>query len=282
MKPVTTAVFPVAGIGSRFFPITKTVPKELLPILDKPLIQYAVDEVVAAGIDRLIFITGDNKEAISNYFSVDNRLESILIEKQEIDKLAKLKEILPDHVSCQYIQQSAPLGLGHAVLCARDAVGDEPFMVILPDDLIDDGTRGVSKQMVSYYHQCGHSVIAVQNIPKENVQKYGVVSLTLESKRILDIVEKPTPSEAPSTLAVVGRYLFMPGIFEYLQTTHAGVGGEIQLTDAIARFSKMSPVDAYEFEGRRYDCGEKSGHLKAMINYAMKDSCLAEEIKNIK
>ena len=281
MKRITKAVFPVAGLGTRFLPATKANPKEMLPIVDKPLIQYAVEEAVAAGITELIFITGRTKRSITDHFDKAYELETELEKKGKTEQLEIVRSIIPDGVTCIYIRQAEPLGLGHAVLCAKPVIGDEPFAVILPDDLIDDGSRGAINQMIDKYQQHDSSVIAVQNVPKEETSKYGIVETSsTEDKslsKINSIVEKPEPALAPSTLGVVGRYVLSPGIFNCLTQTPKGAGNEIQLTDAISLLIKKESIYAYEFEGTRYDCGSKLGYMQASIQYALKDPDIKDD-----
>ena len=266
-KPIRSAVFPVAGRGTRFLPVTKASPKEMLPIVDKPLIQYAVEEALDAGVTKLVFVTGSSKRAIEDHFDTDAELERVLTESGKTDLLQSIRSIVPDGVSCIYIRQGEPLGLGHAVLCARPAVGDEPFFVHLADDLILSDT-GCLAQMSSQYDEHGGSVIAVETVPHEDTQRYGIVAVD-DDNRITEIVEKPAPEDAPSDSAVVGRYLLAPDIFDKLETTERGAGGEIQLTDAIADLLDESAVYAYAFEGTRYDCGSKLGYLKATLAYGL-------------
>lgn len=269
---ITKAVFPVAGLGTRFLPVTKASPKEMLPIVDKPLIQYAVEEAVAAGIDTMIFITGRNKRSIEDHFDKAYELERELTDKGKAADLEQLKGILPDHVSYVFIRQAEALGLGHAVQCAAPIIGDEPFAVILPDDLIADGSRGCLKQMVEQFGQQQKSIIGVERVAPEETSSYGIVEVNDADTglSILEhIVEKPNPEDAPSNLAVVGRYLFTPAIFEKLSGLGAGAGGEIQLTDGIAKLLADEPVYAYEFEGKRYDCGSKLGFLIATVEYGL-------------
>lgn len=283
MKKIRKAVFPVAGLGTRFLPATKASPKEMLPIVDKPLIQYAVEEAVEAGIDQLIFVTGRNKRSIPDHFDKAYELEAELEAKGKDKLLNLVNNIVPDHVSCIYIRQTEALGLGHAVLCARPVVGDEPFSVILADDLIDNEKNGCVKQMVQVYEQHASSVLAVQQVAPSDTDKYGIVSLkNSEDKEgfISAIVEKPKPSEAPSTLAVVGRYILTPRIFHYLEKTQKGAGGEIQLTDAIAALLGEEQVYAYEFEGIRYDCGSKLGYLQASVELGMKHPEIGAEFSD--
>jgi len=268
-EPVRTAVFPVAGRGTRFLPATKAMPKEMLPIIDKPLIQYAVEEAIAAGVNRLVFVTGSSKRAIEDHFDRDPELERALDVSGKQDLLTVVKDILPKGVSCVYIRQGEPLGLGHAVLCARPAVGDEPFFVHLPDDLIRN-ERGCLAQMADHYSQHGASVIAVEEVPLEQTSRYGIVDVD-KNQILKGIVEKPLPENAPSTSAVVGRYLLTPAIFDRLEQTQPGAGGEIQITDGIADLLRQEPVYAFRFEGQRYDCGNKLGFMQATLDFAMAD-----------
>ena len=279
---VTKAVFPVAGLGTRFLPATKASPKEMLPIVDRPLIQYAAEEAVAAGITDLIFITGRGKRAIEDHFDKAYELEAELQAHGKNKLLKEVRNLLPEGVSCTYIRQKEALGLGHAVMCAHHLVGDEPFAVILADDLIDAATP-VMKQMVQVHAKTGGSVIAVQEIPREETASYGIVSAEPVSPRLSklsNIVEKPKPDDAPSTLGVVGRYILSPRIFHFLENLRRGAGGEIQLTDAIGRLLRDENVFAYQFEGRRYDCGSKLGYLQATVNYALKHPEVAEGFRN--
>jgi len=270
---VRKAVFPAAGLGTRFLPATKASPKEMLPIVDKPLIQYAAEEAVAAGVTDLIFIIGRTKRAIADHFDKAYELEVELEKYKKSRMLELVRNILPSNVSCIYIRQADPLGLGHAVLCARAAVGNEPFAVLLADDLIDGAGDGCLAQMVKVYEERQASVLAIETVPPEETQRYGIVETALVAPRlgrIKSIVEKPSPEKAPSNRAVVGRYILTPAIFDLLEHVGRGAGGEIQLTDGIARLLGREPVYAYEFEGRRYDCGSKIGYLQATVEYAMK------------
>ncbi|MBM4196514.1 MAG: UTP--glucose-1-phosphate uridylyltransferase GalU [Gammaproteobacteria bacterium] len=271
-KPVRTAVFPVAGRGTRFLPATKAMPKEMLPIVDKPLIQYAVEEAIEAGVTRLVFITGSTKRSIEDHFDRDPELERALDSAGKQELLAIVKGILPAAVSCVYIRQGEPLGLGHAVLCARPAVGDEPFFVHLPDDLIR-ADKGCLAQMRDAYLRHGASVLAVEDVPRERTGSYGIVDTDGDS-RLRKIVEKPAPERAPSTLAVVGRYLLTPAVFDTLQSTGRGAGGEIQLTDGIAALMAREAIYAFRFAGRRYDCGSKLGYIQAIIDFALDDPAI--------
>lgn len=273
MKKIRKAIFPVAGLGTRFLPATKANPKEMLPIVDKPLIQYAAEEAVNAGIEELVFVTGRNKRSIPDHFDKAYELE-VELEAHGKDKMLKVvKDILPSHVSCIYIRQPEALGLGHAVLCARPVVGDEPFAVILADDLIDSEPKSCLKQMVEIYEREQCSVIGVQQVAQENVGSYGVIAGDQVNPglwRASGIVEKPKPEDAPSNIAVVGRYILDSSVFDVIQHTEAGAGNEIQLTDAIAKLLQTQTVYGYEFSGQRYDCGSKLGYLQATVDYGMK------------
>lgn len=272
MKPIRKAVFPVAGLGTRFLPATKAMPKEMLPIVDKPLIQYAVEEAIAAGITDLIFITGRNKRAIEDHFDSVPELEAELAAKNKNELLEIVRNILPSNVNCIYTRQPAPLGLGHAVLCAAPIVGNEPFVVLLADDLID-AKVSVTQQLVEAAHRQNGSVIAIQDIDRNHTDKYGIISgeaVDEKTTRLAGIVEKPAPSAAPSTLAVVGRYVLEPEIFEHLRKTQAGVGGEIQLTDGIASLLTARPIFGLQYEGMRYDCGSKAGFFQATLELGRK------------
>jgi UTP--glucose-1-phosphate uridylyltransferase len=272
MKHVRKAVFPVAGLGTRFLPATKAMPKEMLPIVDKPLIQYAVEEAIAAGITELIFITGRNKRAIEDHFDRVPELEADLESKNKTELLDIVLNILPSNVNCIYTRQSSPLGLGHAVLCAEPIVGDEPFAVLLADDLID-APVSVTRQLVESANRHGGSAIAIQDVQRDQTSKYGIISgpsVDADTTRLDGIVEKPAPDKAPSTLAVVGRYVLEPEIFEHLRRTQIGVGGEIQLTDGIASLLKARPVFGHQYQGTRYDCGSKAGFFHATVELGRK------------
>ncbi len=280
MKPIRKAVFPVAGLGTRFLPATKANPKEMLPVVDKPLIQYAAEEAEAAGIDSLVFVTGRNKRAIPDHFDKAYELEAELTAAGKQKLLQTVRNVLPPEVSCVYLRQAEALGLGHAVLCARAVVENEPFAVLLADDLIKAAPLGCVGQMVEVYQRYGCSVLAVQEVPRADTRKYGIVSTETGPDgelRVTAIVEKPAPDQAPSNLAVVGRYILTPLIFEKLQTTPRGAGGEIQLTDAIAALLREEPVIAYPFYGKRYDCGSKLGYLQANLEYALEHPELGQE-----
>jgi UTP--glucose-1-phosphate uridylyltransferase len=275
IKKIKKAVFPVAGLGSRFLPATKAQPKEMLPIVDKPLIHYAVEEAVAAGITEMVFITGRSKRAIEDHFDKAYELESELEAAGKQQLLDIVRNVIPKNVTCIFIRQSAPLGLGHAVLCARPVVGEEPFAILLADDFmdVDPGYKPVMAQMVDVYQREGMSLLAVQDVPRSDTKQYGIVSATTyqaDLERVNGIVEKPAPEVAPSTLAVVGRYVLNNRIFDYLENLGKGAGGEIQLTDGIAALMHAETVLAYRYQGRRYDCGSKLGYLKAMVAMGMK------------
>jgi len=270
--PIRSAVFPVAGRGTRFLPATKASPKEMLPIVDKPLIQYAVEEALSAGARNLVFITGSSKRAIEDHFDSDPELESALEAQGKHELLATVRSILPSWASCIYIRQPAPLGLGHAVLCARPVVGNEPFFVHLADDLIDASVP-VLQQMAQAHAERGGSFVGVQTVAPTETDKYGIVATRDDDGRVAtvtSIVEKPKPSVAPSHLAVVGRYLLSPSIFHHLENIGRGAGGEIQLTDGIAALLAVEPVRTYRFEGKRYDCGSKLGYLEATVEFGLK------------
>ena len=282
---VRKAVFPVAGLGTRFLPATKALAKEMLPVIDKPLIQYAVEEAVAAGIDRLVFVTGHTKKSIEDHFDRSAELEAVLEAQGKTELLARVRAILPSHATCLYIRQPAPLGLGHAVLCARPAIGDEPFAILLPDDLVDCGDGpGCMEQMVRRFESCGHGQVAVQPVPRDETDRYGIVRLATPDAAggpIEEIVEKPAPGRAPSTLGVVGRYVMTPALFDALEDTPPGTGGEIQLTDAIAALLGQETIGAFPFEGARFDCGSKEGYLAANVALALGDPELRSILRRI-
>lgn len=284
---ITKAVFPVAGMGSRFLPATKATAKEMLPVVDKPLIQYAVEEAVAAGITDMVFITGRNKRAIEDHFDKAYELEAMLEAQGKLELLRTVQSVVPKHVNCIYIRQAEPLGLGHAVLCAQPIVQHEPFALILADDLID-GKTPVMKQMAEVFARHTCSILGVQEVPCANTGQYGIVSSTNFEKdveRVHGIVEKPSPEVAPSTLAVVGRYILTPRIFHHLENVKPGAGGEIQLTDGIAALMAEEQLLAYRFNGVRYDCGSKLGYLQAQVAFGLKHEGLrtgfAEYLKTV-
>lgn len=281
-KRVRKAVFPVGGMGTRFLPATKASPKEMLPVVDKPLIQYAAEEAIAAGCDQLIFVTGRGKRAIADHFDVSVELEVELESAGKIARLEEVRNILPGEVSAVFIRQPRPLGLGHAVLCAKSVVGEEPFAVVLADDLIDGGDRPVMAQMAEVFERHQSSIVAVEEVDPSTTDRYGIVKVEpLEDRlsTVRRIVEKPAPAEAPSNLGVVGRYVLTPRIFELLEETPKGAGGEIQLTDAIEALLKEEQVLAYEYEGQRYDCGDKLGYLTATVEYGLKHAELGEPFR---
>lgn len=279
---VTKAVFPVAGLGTRFLPATKANPKEMLPIVDKPLIQYAVEDAVAAGITELIFVTSSSKRAIEDHFDSNYELESNLEARGKHELLEIVRGILPEGVTCAYIRQKSPQGLGHAVLCAKQLVMNAPFAVLLADDLIDGGEKSCMQQMIEVFNKSQASVVAVEKIAHSETKKYGVVDIAGSHDPIAAIraiVEKPQPDKAPSNLGVVGRYILTPRIFSLLETTTQGSGGEIQLTDGIAKLLLEESVQALQFKGKRYDCGTKLGYLEATIAYALKHPELAQDFR---
>lgn len=283
VKKITTAVFPVAGRGTRFLPATKACPKEMLPVVDKPLVQYAVEEAVAAGATKIVFVTGRSKRAIEDHFDNDFELERELEEQGKDDLLDLLRATVPPGVSFVYVRQPAPLGLGHAVLCAECVVGDEPFFIHLPDDFIH-GEVPCLEQMREVYEATGCSVIATEQVPREHTKRYGIVALddmTINPARITQIVEKPKPEDAPSTQAVVGRYILTPAIFDLLRTTGRGAGGEIQLTDAIADLLGKESVYSYSFKGTRYDCGNKLGFLRATVEIGMAQPEIGSDFRDM-
>ena len=279
MKAIKKAVFPVAGLGTRFLPATKANPKEMLPVVDKPLIQYAVEEAIQSGITELIFVTGRNKRSIEDHFDKNVELEASLIASNKNLLLESIRSIIPSHVKCIYTRQSEPLGLGHAVLQAKTIINDEPFAVLLADDLTDAHTP-VLKQLILQHQKEQSSVIAIEDIPKEKTVQYGIVDVG-DSKnnlyKINSIVEKPQPIDAPSTLGVIGRYVFNPQIFDCLEKIKPGKGGEIQLTDAIQMLLSQQAIFAYLFEGKRYDCGDKLGFIKANIEFSKKHPEIGKE-----
>lgn len=283
MSTIRTAVFPVAGLGTRFLPATKAIAKEMLTVVDKPLIQYATEEAVAAGMDTLVFIVGRTKNAIIDHYDKAYELETELSLRNKDALLKVVRDVLPAHVNCVFIRQSEALGLGHAVLCAQPAVGNEPFAVLLPDDLIyNNGGASCMQQMVDVYKEKQGSIIGTQTVSLADSDKYGMVAgpkLADRLSRVDKIVEKPAPSEAPSDQAVVGRYILTPAIFDKLKTTERGAGNEIQLTDAIAELRKAEEIFAYSFQGRRYDCGSKIGYLEANVEIALQRDDMADDFK---
>ncbi|MFI4954339.1 MAG: UTP--glucose-1-phosphate uridylyltransferase GalU [Gammaproteobacteria bacterium] len=283
LKPIRKAVFPVAGLGTRFLPATKANPKEMLPIVDKPLIQYAVEEAAAAGITQMIFVTSGSKRAIIDHFDTNHELEHLLAARGKDELLEIVRSVLPPHVHCVYVRQPSPNGLGGAVLCAREVVGNEPFAVLLADDLIDASEDGsVMQQMLKVYEKNPGNIIGVESILPELSERYGIVAVEPIGDhigRINQIVEKPPANKAPSNLAVAGRYILQPEIFELLANGRPGAGDEIQLTDAIAQLLATQPCYAFEFSGQRYDCGSKLGYIEATVTYAMKHPEIGKEFK---
>jgi UTP--glucose-1-phosphate uridylyltransferase len=272
---INKAVFPVAGLGTRFLPATKAQPKEMLPIVDKPLIQYAVEEAYAAGIRHMIFVTGRNKRAIEDHFDTAYELESELEATHKNELLALVRGMHPDDMDCSYVRQPRSLGLGHAVLCAQPLVGNEPFAVLLADDLMcgPDGGPAVLTQMVDVFQEVPTSLIAVQEVPADHVQRYGIVAGQPAGERIIKVdrmVEKPSPKDAPSRMGVAGRYILTPAVFDHIRNNPRGAGGEIQLTDGIARLMTTEGVHAFQYRGKRYDCGSKQGFLEATVELALK------------
>jgi UTP--glucose-1-phosphate uridylyltransferase len=276
---IRKAVFPVAGLGSRFLPVTKASPKEMLPIVDKPLIQYAVEEAVAAGIEQLIFVTSQTKRSIEDHFDRNVELNMRLKQAGKLALLKQVENILPKHVQCLYVRQPEPKGLGDAVLCAKTVVGDEPFAVLLADDLL---INNCMKEMADCFRERGHSLVGVEKIQPQESKKYGVVAFDGAPEKAVvmtDIVEKPAPEQAPSEYGVAGRYIFTPKIFDFLESTESGVGGEIQLTDAIKALLLSEPVLAFHFSGQRFDCGTKLGYLKATIETALHHHEVADDFR---
>ncbi|MFH1804058.1 MAG: UTP--glucose-1-phosphate uridylyltransferase GalU [Pseudomonadota bacterium] len=282
-KKIRKAVFPVAGMGTRFLPATKAMPKEMLPIVDKPLIQYAVEEAAAAGIEEFIFVTGRGKTAIEDHFDRSGELEAILEERGKLDLLETAMAMIPKHGRVSYTRQGNPLGLGHAVLCAKSLIGDEPFVVLLADDLIQSQVPCM-KQMIESYGRTGGNMVAVMDVPREETQRYGVLEVEGTNGRLVSacgMVEKPKPEDAPSTLSAIGRYILDPGIFETLETIPRGAGNEIQLTDALAAMIGKVPFYGFRFEGRRFDCGNKIGFLQATIAFALERPDLRDEMRAV-
>lgn len=280
-KTVTTAVFPVAGIGTRFLPVTKAGPKEMLPIVDKPLIQYVVEEAISAGITKLVFVTSAGKRAIEDYFDSNFELEYMLEKRQKFDVLHTVRNIIPSGVKIVYVRQPYPTGLGDAVLCAKPAVGDEPFAVLLADDIMEHSHLTCLDAMIARFSQTQSSVLAVEEIMREDTDKYGIVSYANNAEipsQIASIVEKPAPADAPSQFAVTGRYILTPRIFEMLEQTSVGVGGELQLTDGLARLLQHEMITTCSLNGRRYDCGSRMGFLQATIDFALKRPEFAEPL----
>jgi UTP--glucose-1-phosphate uridylyltransferase len=279
-KKISKAVLPVAGLGTRFLPVTKSVPKELLPVVDTPLVQYAIDEARDAGIEEFIFVNGRGKGAIEDYFDHAYELQSLLEDRGKFEELERLKSLMPSSGKSAFVRQQEPLGLGHAVWCAKSYIGDEPFAVILPDDLVVSNTPCL-KQMVGVYEETGGNVVAVENVPLDQTSKYGILDIGAEDGNRVEVkglVEKPDPKDAPSTLSIIGRYILLPQIMGHLDAHETGAGGEIQLTDAMSKMLGSEPFHGLKFEGIRYDCGSKLGFIHANIALAMDRPEFAEEL----
>ncbi|MFZ1414530.1 MAG: UTP--glucose-1-phosphate uridylyltransferase GalU [Defluviicoccus sp.] len=283
VKPIRKAVFPVAGLGTRFLPATKALPKEMLPIVDKPLIQYAVEEAQEAGIEEFIFVTGRAKSAIEDHFDHSIELEHVLIERGKVESLHSVTDWMPAPGHISYTRQQVPLGLGHAVWCARNFVTDEPFAVLLADDLIL-GKPGCLKQMVEAYRKIGGSLLAIDEVPAEQTDKYGILDVSSDQGgllRVRGVVEKPAPEDAPSQLAIIGRYILDPLVLTVLEHQERGTGNEIQLTDAIAKTIGVLPVNGFRFQGRRFDCGSKVGYLQANIAFALERDDMSDRVRKM-
>ena len=282
-KPLRKAIFPVGGLGTRFLPATKAMPKEMLPVVDKPLIQYAVEEARAAGIEELIFVTGRGKTAIEDHFDYSYELQDTLEHRAKKEEMDLVSNVVPLPGQVAYIRQQEPRGLGHAVWCARNLVGNEPFAVLLADDLVQAGTPCL-KQMAEIYNEVGGNVVAVMDVPREHTNRYGVLKVGKESGRLVEVeglVEKPKPADAPSTLSIIGRYILQPAVFEHLDAQKPGAGGEIQLTDALAKMTGRGRFHGYRFEGRRFDCGDKAGFIEANIAFALQHPSIGAAVKDI-
>ncbi len=282
-KRVRKAVFPVGGLGTRFLPATKAMPKEMLPVVDKPLIQYAVEEAAAAGIEHFIFVTGRAKQAIEDHFDISFELENTLRERGANERLAEVEAARPGPGRVAYTRQGEPRGLGHAVWCARDLVGDEPFAVLLADDLVLADTPCL-KQLIDIHEKTRGNVVAVTDVPRDQTERYGILDVKNNDRRLAEVrglVEKPRPGRAPSTLAVIGRYILLPEVFAHLERASVGTGGEIQLTDSLARMVGSTPFHGLRFEGRRFDCGDKLGFFEANIAFALQRADLADGVRRI-
>ena len=282
-KRIRKAVFPVGGLGTRFLPATKAMPKEMLPVVDKPLIQYAVEEAAASGIEDFIFVTGRAKQAIEDHFDVSFELEYTLAQRGADDRLAAVRTVRPPNSSVSYTRQGEALGLGHAVLCARELVGDEPFAVLLADDLVLSN-KPCLQQLVEVHEQTGGNVVAVMEVPHEQTNRYGILDTGTDDGKLADIkglVEKPAPEDAPSNLSIIGRYILQPKIFEHLADERAGAGGEIQLTDSMARLIGGKPFHGLRFEGQRFDCGDRMGFFEANLAFALQRGDLADDVRRI-
>jgi len=282
-KKVRKAIFPVGGLGTRFLPATKALPKEMLPVVDKPLIQYAIEEAAAAGIEEFVLVTSRGKSAIEDHFDISYELERTLNERGKTDLVDEMRRWMPDSGRIAYTRQMEPLGLGHAVWCAREFVGDEPFAVLLPDDLVMARTPCLA-QLVEAYESTGGNVVAVMDVPREHTNRYGILDVESDDGRLASVrglVEKPDPADAPSTLSIIGRYVLLPGVFEHLARKQTGAGGEIQLTDAMAQEIGVSPFHGLRFEGRRFDCGDKVGFLEANLAFALAREDMGAAVREI-
>lgn len=280
-KPVRKAVFPVAGLGTRFLPATKAIPKEMLPLVDKPLIQHAIDEARAAGIEDFVFVTSRGKSAIEDHFDVDGALNKVLEQRGKADALAAVRATEIGNGRLYYTRQQEPLGLGHAVWCARELIGDEPFAVLLPDDVVL-AERPCLAQMVDAYNEVGGNLVAVVDVPRQYTDRYGILDVESDDGRLASVkglVEKPKPEAAPSTLSIIGRYILQPEVFAELGQQQRGAGNEIQLTDSMARLIGRQPFHGLRFEGKRYDCGDKVGFLEANVAFALKRPDMAERVR---
>jgi len=280
-KPLRKAIFPVGGLGTRFLPATKAMPKEMLPVVDKPLIQYAVEEARAAGIEELIFVTGRGKSAIEDHFDYSYELQETLKQRSKTVELALIDSLVPKPGDVAYIRQQEARGLGHAVWCARNLVGNEPFAVLLADDLVQSDTPCL-KQMVEVYNEVGGNMVAVMDVPREHTDRYGILKTGKEGGRLVEavgLVEKPKPADAPSTLSIIGRYILQPDVFGHLDAQEPGAGGEIQLTDAMARMCGRGRFHGYRFEGTRFDCGDKAGFIEANMAYALRHPKIGKKVK---
>lgn len=283
-EKIRKAVFPVGGLGTRFLPATKAIPKEMLPVATKPLIQYAFEEAVEAGIEEFVFITGRNKSAINNHFNHAFELQSVLSEDEKTDTLAQVRDWIPEAGSIAFVPQTEPKGLGHAVLCARNFIGDEPFAVLLADEMVLNPQKGLLAQMVSGYEKVGGNILAVAEVPNDQTNKYGIIdpeSIDGNLVKVKGMVEKPEPEKAPSNLSITGRYILQPEIFTYLKTAKASKGGEIQLTDAMAQMLGSSDFYGFKFEGKRFDCGNRVGFLEANIAYALERDDMRKRVKEM-
>jgi UTP--glucose-1-phosphate uridylyltransferase len=282
-KPIRKAIFPVAGLGTRFLPATKAIPKEMLPLVDKPLIEHAVDEARAAGIEEFIFVTSRGKTALEDHFDVNFELNATLEARGKQEQLDLVKRTEMPSNRMFYTRQKVPLGLGHAVWCARQIVGDEPVAVVLPDDVVLHQTPCLA-QMVEAYNEIGGNIVAVLDVPRENTSKYGILDISADNGKLVEVrglVEKPKPDEAPSNVAIYGRYILQPQVFDHLSSHRRGAGGEIQLTDAIAAMIGEVPVHGFRFEGRRFDCGDKAGFITANLAFALQRPDLVDQIRAV-